>query len=138
MVKTWIMMGLVVILLTGCSSQSAKPDSSPAPEYTPFLAEQEGELRLVVLVQEKVQEETRAVNDMVAAMAGRFTPVIYDVKTEEGRRAALQLQTNSREYPAYYLFNNHQLLAQGYDLSQIAQAAMDYTDRLSVGGASSS
>ncbi|WP_336775961.1 hypothetical protein [Paenibacillus sp. MMO-58] len=44
-----------------------------------------GELRVVVLVKDKVQEETRAVNDMVAAMAGRFTPVIYDVNAEEGK-----------------------------------------------------
>ncbi|GLX67296.1 hypothetical protein [Paenibacillus glycanilyticus] len=114
--------------------QEQEQGAGRTPDYSPFLTAGEGELRLVVLVQDKVREETRTVNDMMAAMAGRFTPVVYDVRTVEGKQAAQQLESNSREYPAYYLFNNEQLLAQGKDLSQIAQAAMDYTDRLSIGG----
>ncbi|MGO4108768.1 hypothetical protein [Paenibacillus sp. YAF4_2] len=132
MVRVWIVVCLVVMILAGCG-QSKDQTPAPVPDYTPFLTADEGDLQLVALVKEKVQEETKAVNDMVAAMAGRFTPVIYDVQTEEGKKAVQQLQTEE-SYPAYFLFNNQQLLAQGHDLAQIAQAAMDYTDRLSIGG----
>jgi hypothetical protein len=129
------MMCVVIMILAGCSkNKNLDSDPAPVPDYTPFLTEQPGELRVVVLVNEKLQEETRAVNDMVAAMAGRFTPIIYDVRTEEGEKAEEQLGAIRGEYPVYYLFDNQQLLSQGPDLSQIAQAAMDYTDRLSIGG----
>jgi hypothetical protein len=132
MVRVWIVVCLVMVILAGCG-QSKEKAPAAAPDYTPFLTANEGDLQVVVLVKEKVQEETKAVNDMVAAMAGRFTPVIYDVQTEEGKKAVQQLQTDEN-YPSYYLFNNQQLLAQGHDLAQIAQAAMDYSDRLSIGG----
>ncbi|MCM3630268.1 hypothetical protein M3194_23320 [Paenibacillus glycanilyticus] len=127
----------LVFVMAGCS-QKEEPDKAPVPDYTPFLAEQSGELKVIVLAKEKVREETRAVNDMVAAMAGRFMPVIYDVQTEEGKQAAEQLGAGAgagaESYPMYYLFDHQQLLTQGHDLPQIAQAAMDYTDRLSIGG----
>lgn len=135
MVRVWIVVCLVVAMLAGCG-QNKEQAPAAAPDYTAFLTASEGDLQVVVLVKEKVQEETKAVNDMVAAMAGRFTPVIYDVQTAEGKKVVQQLQTDD-SYPNYFLFNNQQLLAQGHDLAQIAQAAMDYSDRLSIGGGGS-
>ncbi|GMK48825.1 hypothetical protein PghCCS26_59550 [Paenibacillus glycanilyticus] len=134
--RRWIAAGLVALVLViaaGCS-QKKEPDTAAVPDYAPYLAEQAGELRVVVLVKNKVEEEKRTVNDMVAAMAGRFTPVIYDVNTEEGKKAEEQLEAGSGGYPAYYLFDDRQLLTEGHDLPQIAQAVMDYKDRLSIGG----
>lgn len=136
MFRKWVAAGfvaLVLVIAAGCS-QKIVPDTAAIPDYAPFLTEQAGELLVVVLAKDKVQEETRAVNDMVAAMAGRFTPGIYDVNTEEGKKTVEQLGAGSGGYPAYYLFDDQQLLAQGHDLPQIAQAAMDYKDRLSIGG----
>ncbi|WP_132311433.1 hypothetical protein [Paenibacillus sp. BK033] len=133
----WAAAGFVVmalIIAAGCNQVKEPDPAAVPPDYAPFLTEQTGELRVVVLVKEKVEEETRAVNDMAAAMAGRFTPVIYDVNSEEGKKAGEELGTGNGGYPVYYLFDDQRLLAQGHDLPQIAQAAMDYKDRLSIGG----
>lgn len=137
MFRRWAAAGFVVLALVmaaGCNQKKEADTAAVPPDYAPFLTERTGELRVVVLVREQVQEETRAANDMAAAMAGRFMPVIYDVNSEEGKNAEEQLGAGSGGYPAYYLFDDQRLLAQGHDLPQIAQAAMDYKDRLSIGG----